>query len=151
IIPNSEEGRLRLRIGHDQYGDLGFGTNRALFQDSEVGRYQRSLFGPFLGLKSPEVGPGHLELHGFFAPAQVDPLRNLSSFPAHEEFRATGGSLFYLGNGGVTKGSEIIRIEYRDGNTALPLGEEHLSRSVDYEIDYVSGRILLARPLSFSV
>lgn len=149
LTPNPEESKLRVEVRHEQFGAIGFGTRRALFQDSEVGRYQRALFGPWAELKSPALGPLQLSANGFFAPGISDPVRALATSPAHEEFRATGGSLFYLGATGVAQGSEILRVEYRDGITGLPLGEQHLQRGRDYEIDYLSGRVLLARPLSF--
>ncbi|WP_306449580.1 flagellar motor protein [Corallococcus interemptor] len=147
LTPNPTEGRLRLEARHEQYGRAGFGTYRALLQDREVGRYHRPLFGPYAELRE-QLGPVSVGLDAF-AGGLVDPTRGLAATPAHEELRATGGSLYYLGGGTVAEGSELIRVEVRDGITGLPLGEQHLIRGSDYDIDYLAGRILLARPLSF--
>ncbi|WP_407926990.1 flagellar motor protein [Corallococcus silvisoli] len=147
LTPNPSEGRLRLEARHEQYGRAGFGTYRALLQDREVGRYHRPLFGPYAELRE-QLGEVCVGLN-MFAGGLVDPTRGLAAVPAHEELRATGGSLYYLGGGAVAEGSELIRVEVRDGVTGLPLGEQHLMRGRDYDIDYLAGRILLARPLSF--
>ncbi|MFP2903281.1 flagellar motor protein, partial [Corallococcus sp. 4LFB] len=147
LTPNPAEGRLRLEARHEQYGRAGFGTYRALLQDREVGRYHRPLFGPYAELRE-QLGPVRVGLD-VFAGGLVDPTRGLAATPAHEELRATGGSLYYLGGGAVAEGSELVRVEVRDGVTGLPLGEQHLIRGRDYDIDYLAGRILLARPLSF--
>ena len=146
LTPNPAEGRLRLEARHEQYGRAGFGTYRALQQDREVGRYHRPLFGPFAELQK-QVGELRVGVD-VFAGGLVDPTRGLAATPAHEELRATGGSLYYLGGGTVAEGSELVRVEVRDGVTGLPLGEQHLIRGRDYDIDYLAGRILLARPLS---
>ncbi|WP_223645605.1 flagellar motor protein [Corallococcus sp. EGB] len=147
LTPNPTEGRLRLEVRHEQYGRAGFGTYRALLQDREVGRYHRPLFGPYAELQE-QVGPVRVGLD-MFAGGLVDPTRGLSATPAHEELSATGGSLYYLGGASISEGSELVRVELRDGVTGLPLGERHLIRGRDYDIDYLAGRILLARPLSF--
>ncbi|WP_368738463.1 flagellar motor protein [Corallococcus exiguus] len=149
LTPNPAEGRLRLEARHEQYGRVGFGTYRALLQDREVGRYHRPLFGPYAELRE-QLGPVSVGLDAF-AGGLVDPTRGLAATPAHEELLATGGSLYYLGGGIVAEGSELVRVEVRDGVTGLPLGEQHLIRGRDYEIDYLAGRILLARPLSFLI
>jgi hypothetical protein len=147
LTPNSAEGRLRLEARHEDLGRAGFGTYRALWQDREVGRYHHPLFGPYAELRE-QLGEVAVGLNAF-AGGLVDPTRGLAASPAHEELRATGGSLYYLGGGIVAEGSEVVRVEVRDGITGLPLGEQHLVRGRDYDIDYLAGRILLARPLSF--
>lgn len=147
LTPNPAEGLLRLEARHEQYGRAGFGTYRALLQDREVGRYHHPLFGPYAELRE-QLGSVSVGLDAF-AGGLVDPTRGLAATPAHEELRATGGSLYSLGGGSVAEGSELVRVEVRDGITGLPLGEQHLIRGRDYDIDYLAGRILLARPLSF--
>ncbi|GHG84465.1 flagellar motor protein [Comamonas sp. JC664] len=147
LTPNATEARLRFEARHAELGRAGLGTYRALIQDREVGRYHRPLFGPYAelqaGQESARVGVKA------FGGSLTDPVRQVSAVPAHEELRATGGSLYYLGAASVAEGSELVRVELRDGVTGLPLGERHLIRGVDYDIDYFAGRILLARPLSF--
>jgi hypothetical protein len=147
LTPNAAEGRLRLEARHDEYGRAGVGTYRALLGEGEIGRYHQPLFGPFAELKT-EAGPLRVGVDAF-AGSLADPVRGVSALPAHEELHATGGSLYFLGVPAVVEGSELLRVELRDGLTGLPLAERHLVRGRDYEIDYASGRILLARPLSF--
>ncbi len=146
LTPNPAEGRLRLEVRHDQFGRVGLGTYRVLQAEGEVGRYHRPIFGPYAQLAA-ELGRLRVGVDAF-AGGLEDPTRALSSVPAYEELRATGGSLYYLGSGSVAEGSELLRVEVRDGVTGLPLGERHLIRGRDYDIDYSAGRILLARPLS---
>jgi len=150
LTPNASEARLRVEARHADHGRLGLGTYRALVQDREVGRYHRALFGPYAELRtSREPGPGLRAGVEGFGGSLSDPTRSLTAVPAHEELRATGGSLYYLGAVSVVEGSELLRVEVRDGVTGLPLAERHLVRGRDYDIDYFAGRILLSRPLSF--
>ena len=148
LVPNPGEAVLRAELSHPIWGRLGVGTARAEISDGEVGRYQRELFGPFLDLHTP-AGILQVSARAFAAPGWVDPVHGISSLPAHEELRATGGSVYYLGHQDLAEGSEVVRVEVRDGLGGLPVAERHLVRGRDYEINYLAGRILLARPLSF--
>jgi len=148
LVPNQPEGRLRFEARNEQLGTLGYGPHRAVMEDSEVGRFQRALYGPYLELAAP-VGPVQVAVKAFGQSGAVDPLRPLVTQPVHEELRATSGSVFYLASGSVVEGSESVRVELRDGLTGLPLSERHLERGRDYELDWLSGRLLLSRPLSF--
>ncbi|WP_443094063.1 flagellar motor protein [Myxococcus landrumensis] len=151
LTPNPTESRLRVEARHAEFGRAGLGTYRALIQDREVGRYHRPFFGPYAELRSSDDSDDTRPRVGVdaFGGALSDPTRGLSAVPAHEELRATGGSLYYLGAVSVAEGSELLRVEVRDGVTGLPLAERHLVRGRDYDIDYFAGRILLSRPLSF--
>ncbi|ATB34376.1 flagellar motor protein [Melittangium boletus] len=147
LTPNPTESRLRLEARHERLGRVGLGTYRAVREDGEVGRYHRPLFGPYAELAA-ELGRVRAGVKAY-AGGLSDPLRAIASMPAYEELRATGGSLYYLGASPMAEGSELVRVELRDGLTGLPLAERHLVRGRDYDIDYVAGRILLAKPLSF--
>ena len=48
-------------------------------------------------------------------------------------------------------GSERLRVEVRDKDSQLVTGVIHLRPTVDYDIDYLQGRILLTEPLSSTV
>ncbi|WP_224360725.1 flagellar motor protein [Hyalangium versicolor] len=167
LTPNAAQGRLRLSAEHDRYGRAGLGTYRALWDEGEIGRYHQPIFGPFLELQSkPGVGrygdwwtdpaiaesappnPFRVGVNAF-AGSLTDPVRGVSTRPAHEELRSTGGSLYFLGVSAIVEGSESLRVELRNSFTGAPLADQRLVRGQDYEIDYISGRILLARPLSF--
>lgn len=147
VAPNAPDSRLRVEVSREGVGRLGFGTYRAwLGAGNEIGRFHRSATAAYLEARTPDdavVGAG---VRGFYAPGGVDPVGGLARVPAHDRFEATGGSLFYL-SGPAVEGSEAVRVELRDGVTGLPIGERHLTRGVDYSIDPLQGRILLARPL----
>src|SRR5439155_25122290 len=96
LSPNPGEGRVSLEARSDAFGRAGFGTFRATFADSEVGRYQRALFGPYVDMhlrESEDGKPSTLRagVKAFFAPGFADPTRGLSSAPGHDELNATGG------------------------------------------------------------
>ncbi|MEE9230548.1 MAG: hypothetical protein V3U86_07560, partial [Acidobacteriota bacterium] len=66
----------------------------------------------------------------------------------HDEFLGTGGSLYFLRNQWMTRGSEKIRIEVRDKITGIPVANITQQNYVDYEIVYAEGRILFRSPVS---
>jgi hypothetical protein len=68
--------------------------------------------------------------------------------PSYEEFRGTGGSLYFLHHQDILTGSESIRIEIRDKISNIVTGVVNLRPDVDYDIDYLQGRLLLSQPLS---
>ncbi len=147
VAQNPAGSRFRLEISREGVGKVGFGSYRAqLGSNSEVGRFYRSLTAAYLEARTPDDAIVHAAVRGFYAPDSIDAVQGLVLQPRHERFEATGGSLFYL-SGEAAQGSERIRIELLDGVTGLPVGERHLQRGVDYSIDYLQGRILLAQPL----
>lgn len=137
--------RIWAVLRHPRFGQLRLGGFQADLGGVEVGRYQRSLFGAMVDARAP-LGPVTVRVQGYVAPpfpAGGEP----QAAPAHDELAGTGGSLFFLRNGSVVPGSEKARIELRDGATGLPLDERVLERHRDYDVDYATGRIILARPL----
>ena len=68
--------------------------------------------------------------------------------PSFEEFRGTGGSLYYLHHQDILTGSERVRIEIRDKDSGIVTGVVDLRPGIDYDIDYLQGRVLLSEPLS---
>ena len=66
---------------------------------------------------------------------------------SREEFRGTGGSLYFLRNQDILVGSERVRIELRDKDSGLVTGVKNLQPVLDYDIDYLQGRVLLTEPL----
>jgi len=65
-----------------------------------------------------------------------------------DEFLGTAGSLYYLRRQDIMVGSERVRIEVRDAVSGLVVGVKTLVYGMDYDIDYIQGRILLREPLS---
>ena len=68
--------------------------------------------------------------------------------PSYEEFRGTGGSLYFLRHQDILTGSERVRIELRDKDSGIVTGVVNLRHGMDYDIDYLQGRLLLSEPLS---
>jgi len=67
---------------------------------------------------------------------------------SYEEFRGTGGSVYFLRHQDILTGSERVRIEIRDKDSGIVTGVVNLRPYVDYDIDYLQGRVLLTEPLS---
>lgn len=65
-----------------------------------------------------------------------------------DEFRGTGGSLYFLRHQDILLGSERLRIEVRDKDSQVVIGVKNLVPAIDYDIDYIQGRILLSEPLA---
>ena len=70
------------------------------------------------------------------------------TIPSYEEFRGTGGSLYFLHHQDILTGSERVRIETRDKVSGIVKGVVNLQYPTDYTIDYLQGRLLLSQPLS---
>ncbi|MEW6431050.1 MAG: flagellar motor protein [Myxococcota bacterium] len=150
VATNPGEGRFRVEVAREGWGKAGYGDARLFFSDAEVGRAHRAVQGGFVALTVPSFGtPFRAALNGVAAPNQADAALGLARRPAHERFDATGGSLFFLGHASVVQGSEVLRVEWRDPVTGVPMRDLHLTRNLDYSVDALSGRVLLTRPLSF--
>ncbi len=147
MAANPSEGRFRLELSREGWGSLGFGSARYVEAGADVGRVHRAVQGAFLRLRTPtDEAPFGLELDAVAAPGQE---AGLARREMHERFESTGGSLFFLAGRPVVAGSEVVRVEWRDAVTQLPMRELQLQRLRDYTLDPLSGRLLLARPLSF--
>src|SRR5207244_2867006 len=70
------------------------------------------------------------------------------TMPSYEEFRGTGGSVYFLHHQDILTGSERVRIEIRDKASSIVTGVVNLQPNADYDIDYLQGRLLLSQPLS---
>ena len=110
---------------------------------NEFATYNRSVYGAQLVYKTNSVtsrGENRITLTAFGS----EP----NSVAARNEFEATGGSLYYLRNTDIVRGSEKVSIEVRRRDTLLVIERIPLQLGKDYEIDHIQGRILLNRPLS---
>jgi flagellar motor protein MotB len=134
-------GKFYVRVDHDQ--DYGlWGNFKVDYADNELAQIDRGLYGANAHWQSEATtgfGEKRLVLDGFAA----DP----GTVASREEFKGTGGSLYFLHHQDILTGSERARIELRDKDSGLVMGVVELSPG-DYEIDYLQGRILLAQPLS---
>ncbi|MCP4569342.1 MAG: hypothetical protein GY841_17345 [FCB group bacterium] len=138
-----QESRLELlaRLESDKYGYIEGGSLRPSFANTRFSLNQRSLFGVFADLENGPVGvegvAGKLEGKKFREGDVVG-------------IRADGTSGPYdLTNAPVTRGSEEIKIEVRDRfDETTVLSTRILKSEIDYDIDYLRGRILLNEPVS---
>ncbi|HEX2768944.1 MAG TPA: flagellar motor protein MotB, partial [Geobacteraceae bacterium] len=79
---------------------------------------------------------------------------NLSAFAAEpgtlqsrDEFRGTGGSLYYLRYQDITVGSEKVWVEVRDKDSGMILERKQMVPAQDYDLNSIQGRLLLRSPL----
>ena len=111
--------------------------------EAELAPLDRGLFGVALDHKSVAMtsfGERQTQLTIFAS----DP----GTIPGRDEFRGTGGSLYFLQRQDLTVGSERVRIEVRDRDTGVVLETRELRPQEDYDIDYFQGRVTLLKPLA---
>ncbi|MFT7098185.1 MAG: hypothetical protein ACJAS6_000028 [Rickettsiales bacterium] len=120
-----------------------WGNFQTRINGTELINYSRALYGAAVEHKSSDMtkyGEARTEGNGFMA----DP----GSISSLEEFRGTGGSLYYLKAQDIVRGSERLRIEVRDRDSGIVLKVQELAYGQDYEINYIQGRVILREPLS---
>jgi len=120
-----------------------WGNFIAKYVDTDLAHVDRGLYGANGHYESKDVtafGEKKFVLDGFAA----EP----GTIGGRDEFRGTGGSLYFLRNLDVMGGSDRLRIEVRDKDSDIVLGVKALVPALDYDIDYIQGRILLSQPLS---
>ena len=126
---------------HDDYGL--WGNFRINYFDNELTQVDRGLYGGNLHWVSDAAtsfGEKRIALDGFAAQP--------GTIAGRDEFQGTGGSLYFLREQDILTGSEQVRIELRDKDSGLVTGTVNLQPNVDYEIDYLQGRVVLSEPLS---
>lgn len=136
------QGRVYLRLD-DGRSHLLWGDFKLYLGDTTLAQVSRGLYGlqgRYLGDDSTSFGDARLRLDVFAAQP--------GTLSGREEFRATGGSLYYLRHQDVTRGAEKVLVEVRDRDSGLVLSRRQLVPAADYEIDYLQGRVLLSAPLS---
>ncbi len=135
-------GKLYVKVSHDDSHAL-WGNFKVGYLQNELAHVDRGLYGGNAHWQSDattDFGEQRVALDAFAAePGTV---------ASRDEFRGTGGSLYFLRNQDILTGSERVRIELRDKDSGLVTGVTDLQPTVDYDIDYLQGRILLAEPLS---
>jgi len=113
------------------------------YVDTDLAHVDRGLYGANGHYESKDVtafGEKKFVLDGFAA----EP----GTIGGRDEFRGTGGSLYFLRHLDVMQGSDRVRVEVRDKDSGIVLGVKLLVPALDYDIDYIQGRILLSKPLS---
>ncbi len=135
-------GDTFLRLQFRKNASLVLGGYDTLFTDTELTYYNRSLYGLRYEFSSAELLKNlpTLRLKGFVS-------RENTAFE-RDEFRSTGGSLYFLRRKNVVEGSEKVLVELREHVSGVVVDYLVLKRNRDYSIDYSSGMIDLYYPLT---
>jgi len=135
-------GKFYAKASHGQ--DYGmWGNFKVGYMDNELAHVDRGLYGANAHYGSElttSFGERRITVDGFAAQP--------GTMPSYEEFRGTGGSLYFLRHQDILTGSERVRIEIRDKASSIVTGVVNLQPNADYDIDYLQGRLLLSQPLS---
>jgi len=131
---------VRLERGDDHVVWGNFLTN---ITSTEFSQIDRGLYGAKLEYNDDQTTQ-HGERKSRLTLFAADP----GTIPGRDEFRGTGGSVFFLERQDLTIGSERVRIEIRDKDSGLVLETKDLRPFIDYDVDYIQGRIVLTEPLS---
>jgi hypothetical protein len=135
-------GKFYLRLAMQENYGL-WGNFKVGYADTYLAHVDRGLYGANLHYqtrKATSFGEQRFMADGFAA----EP----GTLAGRDEFRGTSGSLYFLRRQDVLEGSERVRIEIRDKDSGLVIGAKNLSPGLDYDLDYLQGRILMSRPLS---
>ncbi|MDH5738531.1 MAG: flagellar motor protein MotB, partial [Gammaproteobacteria bacterium] len=139
------QGKFYLRAQKNQNYAL-WGSFKVDYTDSDLAHVDRGLYGSRVHLESQSVsasGEKKFEMDAFGA----EP----GTLGGRDELRGTGGSLYFTRHRDLLPGSDSVRIETRDKDSGLVTGVKSLMYGVDYDIDYIQGRVLLSEPLSATV
>jgi uncharacterized repeat protein (TIGR01451 family) len=135
------QGNLYLLVEWDKSSAI-WGNYNVEFDDTEFSKYTRSLYGGKVDFQSLSTTP-----YGDARSKVVVYHSREKQRSAHNEFLATGGSLYYLKHKNIIEGSDVVKIEIRDEITGLVKSTTEMKEGSDYEIDYDAGRIIFWRPV----
>ncbi|MCB1737727.1 MAG: OmpA family protein [Gammaproteobacteria bacterium] len=136
------QGRLYVKLERGESYAL-WGNFRTQINGTDFAQLSRGLYGVqahWVSDDATSFGERRTVVEGFAAQPETRSSR--------EEFRGTGGSLYYLHRRDITKGSERISVQVRDKDSGIVLSNKELNPTQDYHLDAFSGRILLNEPLS---
>ncbi len=130
--------RLERRDSYVMWGNYTVGLH-----GNELAALDRGFYGARLHAvtgASTKFGERRAALDGFLG----DP----GTLSSREEYRGTGGSLYYLKHLDITAGSDLVSVEVRDKNSGIVVSNQDLVRGQDYDIDTLQGRVVLSQPLA---
>lgn len=138
----NSQGKLYVLVNYDK-SEAVWGNFHTGITGAELASFSRSLYG------------GKIYLQSLSSNSYSEPNTKFIVFDAqahhlasHNEFYATGGSLYYLQHQKVIEGSEKINIEIRDKISNLVISSAPARAGFDYTIDYDRGRILFSQPVN---
>lgn len=135
-------GKFYVKASHG--ADYGmWGNFKVDYVSNDLAHVDRGLYGAdahFGSAPTTSFGERRVSVDGFAAQP--------GTLPAYEAFLGTGGSIYFLHHQDILTGSESVSIEVRDKVSNIVTGVVNLRPNVDYDIDYIQGRLLLSEPLS---
>jgi flagellar motor protein MotB len=138
-------GKMYVKVARNESSAM-WGNFKINYAENELTQVDRGLYGGNLHYQTEgttSFGEQRFSVDGFAA----EP----GTLASREEFRGTGGSLYFLRNQDILVGSERVRVELRDKDSGLVSGVVNLRPVLDYDIDYLQGRVVLAEPLNSTV
>lgn len=135
------QGKFYFKAQKDRSFGL-WGNFESNITDTDLAQIDRALYGAQVHHESKGVtryGERKTQLDLFAAEPGTQSAR--------EEYRGTGGSLYFLRHQDITVGSERLYIDVRDKDTGLTISRRSLSPGQDYDIDPLQGRVMLNEPL----
>lgn len=136
-------GRFYARIERDD-DYIVWGNYRTNFNDTEFSRVERTLYGAKLHWDENGNPTSFGDARTTFDAFLSDP----GTRSARDELRGTGGSVYFLRNADISIGSDIVRVETRDVISGIVKESRILIYGVDYDIDFIQGRLILNQALN---
>jgi hypothetical protein len=138
-------GRFYLRIEQDNSYAL-WGDYQSTINGNTFVRNERSLYGAQAVLQTNQTtANGDPRVAAELYAAQPEQL------VGRENFRGTGGSVYFISRQDISPGTETLTVELRDTDTGRIIERRRLLAGQDYDINYLQGVITLAQPLTDSV
>lgn len=135
------QGKFYAKI-EDERSHAMWGNFKIAQQETELAQINRGLYGAVIDWNSSAFtsdSQSQTEINLFAAEPGTQAARN--------EFRGTGGSLYYLEHQDIVTGSERVQVIVRDKDSGIVLSANTLVAGQDYDEDAVQGRIILNSPL----
>ncbi len=136
------DGKFFVRLERGQ-SHIMWGRFRTTIRGTEFARSQRKLYGAHARYQSETVTN-----HGKPVATVEAYASQPDTLPQRDNFRGTGGSLYFLSRQDVNRNSETLFVEVRDRVSNLVLRRTPLRYGEDYDINYVQGVIILKNPLA---
>ncbi len=120
-----------------------WGSFKTSLTGTQFANFSRALYGADVKLVS-DAATKYGEKRSTLEVFAADP----GTLQSREEYRGTGGSLYYLHNIDITPGSEHVWLEVRDKDSGLVLKTQQLVAVQDYDVNNLQGRITLREALA---
>lgn len=144
VYDSNSQGKFYLLVEYDKSG-FTVGNFQTMIGDEKadkIAKYNRTLYG------------GKIELESTQRTVYGEPITKATLFAAeanqhaaHNEFLATGTSLYYLRHRNIVEGSEQVRIDVRDKNTGITIYSTNKAPFKDYLVKYDEGNIIFNEPV----